>query len=481
MGYEIKICEAVSEYEINELVKLFLPNEEFSIETDGALDNRQSFSVVFENERISRSASEFFYRGQPPDDKKELKNTIKRGLYESLSRTRNDRPPWGILTGVKPVKILRELSQKGMSRREMMGFMREYYYLREDKIQLLMETLEHQLPLIEPSSERGVGLYIGIPFCPTRCVYCSFPSNLLKEGEMKRYLEALFEEIRFAGEEMGRRGLYPESIYIGGGTPTTLSAGQLQELLSLLFHCFSMENCMEFTVEAGRPDTITEEKLRVIRSFGIRRISINPQSMNQRTLDLIGRSHGVEEIYRAYEMARKSGIEIINMDLIAGLPEEDETLFLNTVERIRDLEPENITIHTLALKRASRLKEQDSHYNYREAHRLSAMVERSREMMTQSGYAPYYLYRQKYMVGNFENIGYSKEGFQCLYNIRTMDERQTMIALGAGGISKICFPGENRIERSANVSNYEIYIERIGEMKERKAREIFAFYPEAGK
>lgn len=478
MGYEIKICEAVSKYEIDELVKLFLPIEEFSIETDGALDDSQSFSAVFEDERISKPAEDFFYREQAPGDKKELKNVIKRGLYEALSRVRGDRPPWGILTGVKPVKIVRELFQKGMSCREIMDFMGEYYYLREDKIQLLMQTLENQFLLSEPRSERAVGLYIGIPFCPTRCVYCSFPSNIPKEGEMERYLEALFEEMRFAGEEMQRRGMYPESVYIGGGTPTTLTAEQLQALLAHVFRCFFMERCVEFTVEAGRPDTITVEKLRVIRSFGIRRISINPQSMNQRTLDLIGRSHRAEDIFEAFEAARKVGMEIINMDLIAGLPEEDGEMFLNTVEQVRSLGPENITIHTLALKRASRLKETDSHYNYREAQRLSVMVDQSRALMAQSGYEPYYLYRQKYMVGNFENIGYSKKGFQCLYNIKTMDERQTMIALGAGGISKICFPSENRIERSANVSNYEIYIERLSEMKERKVREIFAFYPE---
>lgn len=478
MGYEIKICEEVSKYEINELVKLFLPVEEFSIEMDGALDYNQSFSAVFEGAKISEAPEFFFYRGENPKEKKELKNVIKRGLYDAFSRHRGYEPPWGILTGVKPVKIVRELRETGKTDEEIRLFMKEYYYLKEDKIELLMETLENQYLVSQPRSEKAVGIYIGIPFCPTRCVYCSFPSNTLKPGAMEQYLECLFEEIRFTGEEMKRRGLYPESVYIGGGTPTTLSGVQMEELLTRVFRHFSMEKCVEFTVEAGRPDTITEEKLKVIRSFGIRRISINPQSMNQRTLDLIGRSHKVEEIYEAYEAARKTGMEIINMDLIAGLPEEDEETFLKTVEEVAELEPENITIHTLALKRASRLKEEDDHYNYRQAQRLSGMVDKSRKMMGERGYGPYYLYRQKYMVGNFENIGYSKPGFECLYNIKTMDERQTMIALGAGGISKICFPEENRIERSANVSNYEIYIERLEEMKERKEREIFAFFPE---
>ncbi len=472
--YYIKLCSTVSVYEIEELVKMFVPKGNYEITVDEALDLDQSFSVVFEKETISEQVSRFYYRGQTPEDKKQLRNAIKRGIMTALEKHTKKSLPWGILTGVKPVKIVRELYQNGMKSADILNYMREFYLISDDKAQLLLRILKNQYELSAVRAPENVGIYLGIPFCPTRCVYCSFTANVAKDGEIERYLDALYKEVEAVSLSMKKTKLMTESFYIGGGTPTTLSAGQLEGLLDKIFSSFDLSRCEEFTVEAGRPDTITEEKLRVIRSFGIRRISINPQSMNEKTLKAIGRLHSPEQIRQAYELARKTGIEIINMDLIAGLPGEESGDFKRTLDIVTGLEPENITVHTLALKRASRLIEEDAEFNYREVEKLSEMVAISQKMMDEAGYEPYYLYRQKYMVGNFENIGYAKPGTECLYNIKTMDERQTMIALGAGGISKRFYPDENRIERAANVSNYEIYIERIDEMIERKNQLIFA-------
>lgn len=471
--YDIRICSAVSTYEIEELVKMFVPKGNYEITVDEALDLTQSFSVVFDGQTISEPIETFFYRGNAPADKKALRNAIKRGIFTAFSKATDKKLAWGILTGVKPSKIVRELYQSGRSHEEIYDFMQEFYYLDDDKAGLLIKTLKNQYELSEVASEKHVGIYLGIPFCPTRCVYCSFTANVAKEGEKERYLEALFKEIEAVSSKMKETGYITESFYIGGGTPTSLSAEQMDSLLTKIFECFDMENCREFTVEAGRPDTITREKLDVIRKHGIKRISINPQSMSEKTLKTIGRMHSPEQIKEAYAVAREAGIEIINMDLIAGLPGENLDDFKKTLDAVVEMEPENITIHTLALKRASKLKEEDDEYNYREVEKLSSMVDFSRDMMDRFGYEPYYLYRQKYMVGNLENIGYSKNGYECLYNIRTMDERQSMIALGAGGISKRFYPAENRIERAANVSNYEIYIERIDEMIERKNQLLF--------
>ncbi|MDO4481293.1 MAG: coproporphyrinogen dehydrogenase HemZ [Bacillota bacterium] len=472
--YEIKLCSSVSVYEIEELVKMFVPKGNYEITVDEALDTSQSFSVVFEKEVISGSIEGFYYKGEKPADKKALRNAVKRGIFDALSRSLGKTLPWGILTGVKPVKIVRELYQKGIGCEEISSYMKEFYYLNDDKTRLLMNTLRNQYELSGEKIPGSAGVYLGIPFCPTRCVYCSFTANVAGRAEIERYLEALHKEIEYVSGRMKERGIKTESFYIGGGTPTALDSDQLDRLLGKIFESFDFSCCSEFTVEAGRPDTITEDKLKIIRKYGIGRISINPQSMNLKTLEAIGRLHSPEQIKEAFAMARNAGIEIINMDLIAGLPGENLDDFKRTLSLVTEMEPENITVHTLALKRASRLKEEDSDFNYREVEKLSQMVDFSRNLMESLGYRPYYLYRQKYMVGNLENIGYAKPGTECVYNIKTMDERQTMIALGAGGISKMYYPEENRIERAANVSNYEIYIDRIDEMLERKEQLIFA-------
>ncbi len=395
------------------------------------------------------------------------------------------RNPWGELTGVKPVKLTRELfkgnpynGRKPHEKPEVYRILTEEKGLSSDKASLLIEIYERQQKVLKGEEYLKAGLYIGIPFCPTRCLYCSFTSNQKPYREIERYLEALIEEIEYTGKRCIESGLGIETIYIGGGTPTTLDSGQLNRLLDSVLHNFDLCKLKEFTLEAGRPDTITAEKLSLAKDHGVDRISINPQSMKERTMDLIGRSHSPSDILRAFEIADKSGISVINCDLIAGLPEESVGDFEHTLKTMIGLGPANITVHTLALKRASRLIEQDASYHESHSDVVSDMIELSHHMLRESGYVPYYLYRLKRMAGSLENTGWCKPGTEGLYNIRIMDEQQSILALGAGGMSKVFFPEENRLERVPNVNNYEVYIERLQQMLDRKEQGIFKMMPE---
>ena len=404
----------------------------------------------------------------------EERDREKRRVFEELSELTGYRPEWGTLTGVRPAKLANELMDSGLSEEETAAVFRDRYCVAEDKISLLLETCRNQRFLTSEPAGRTVGVYIGIPFCPTRCLYCSFASNQATEEAMQRYLEALLREIDAAGERLGDLGVKPESIYVGGGTPTSLSAASLERVLSRVTERFDLSGLKEFCVEAGRPDTITEEKLRVMERFGVDRVSINPQTMNEETLQAIGRSHRVSDVREAFSMVKRSGIRYINADLIAGLPGEDYEMFRGTLEQVIGLEPDNITVHTLAVKRASRLREQNENYHYENARGVGRMVSDAREILAKAGYHPYYMYRQKHMAGNYENVSYALAGSESVYNIRIMDEHQTIVALGAGGISKAYYPDRNRLVRVPNVTNFEIYIERLDEMIGRKEKDLYA-------
>ncbi len=396
--------------------------------------------------------------------------------------------PWGELTGVKPVKLTRELfkgnpynGRQPHEKDEVRRILIEERGLSRTKADLLIEIYEYQQRVLQGEAYRSCGLYIGIPFCPTRCLYCSFTSNQKPYEEVERYLKALLEETEYVGRRLRETGMTVETIYIGGGTPTTLDEGQLERLLDAVLHNYDLCKLREFTLEAGRPDTITAGKLRIAREHGVDRISINPQSMKERTLELIGRSHTPQEILKAFEIASGSGIPVINCDLIAGLPEESTGDFEKTLETIMALRPANITVHTLALKRASRLIEKDASYHETHADVVSEMIELSNEMLRDGGYLPYYLYRLKRMAGALENTGWCLPGTAGIYNIRIMDEQQSIVALGAGGMTKVYFPSENRLERVPNVNNYEVYIDRLQEMLERKEQGLFNMIPEIDK
>ena len=384
--------------------------------------------------------------------------------------------PWGELHGVKPVKLTRELFEgkhNCKNEDDVRNILKERYQASEEKIDLLVEIYKYQDKMLGTPDENSIGLYIGIPFCPTRCLYCSFTSNQKPKEEIDRYLVALKEEIKYCGKRMKETGIYPESIYIGGGTPTTLDEYQLKDLIDTVLQYIDLCKLKEFTIEAGRPDTITREKLRVMKDNGISRISINPQSMKERTLELIGRSHSPEDIRNAFKLSDEEGFDIINCDLIAGLPEETPLDFENSLKEIISLKPKNITVHTLALKRASRLIELDDSYHEKEKDIVPVMIDKASELLRANGYTPYYLYRLKRQAASLENVGWQKDDTPGIYNIRIMDEKQSILALGAGGISKIYYPKENRLERIPNVSNYEIYIERLAEMLDRKENNFF--------
>lgn len=455
--YNIIIKNVTDKYDYNELLKIFLKPDEFKVYgDDDAVDMNADDAFITINE-----------------DGNSDKNLIKREIYLKLSQLTNQQPAWGILTGVRPVKLTGELVEKHGSVEAVEKLLREFFLVNEEKTALLINTYKYQQEILGKAKDDSVGVYIGIPFCPTRCLYCSFTSNQKGPEEIEKYLESLLQEIEYAGNAMKEKGMYTESVYIGGGTPTTLTAEQLDKLISKVKESFDLSKCLEFTVEAGRPDTITAEKLKVISDHGINRISINPQTMKDETLQLIGRSHTVNNIREGFKIAAEAGNFIINADLIAGLPNETPEDFAKSLEEVISLNPANITVHTLAVKRASRLIEADESYHYTRVQVVEEMLAIAKKMLKDEGYRPYYLYRQKHMAGAQENVGYCKGDTPCIYNIRIMEEKQSILALGAGGISKKFYPAENRLERVPNVSNYEIYIERLNEMIDRKRKNFF--------
>ncbi len=421
--------------------------------------------------------------------KNELKRMVFR-LLEGIPSSELPRifrrvPEWGTMTGVRPAKIsMRELLQ-GKPREKVEADLGEIYCCHPDKVKLCMEVAEREAALLrEVDCSGGYSLYIGIPFCPTTCLYCSFPSYPYERfGKLSgEYLEALLRELEAVGQECAGHPL--TSIYVGGGTPTALSAGQLDRLLVQVERCFPVEECLEWTVEAGRPDSITEEKLRVLRQHGISRISINPQTMQEETLRYIGRKHSVEDVGTAFALARELGFDNINMDLIAGLPGERLPHFEDTLEQIRRLEPDSITVHSLVIKRASKLREMleqgDDSQGQEAARReqMDLMVKRAMAFGEEHGYAPYYMYRQKNSSGQFgvssqENIGFARPGKESLYNILMMEEMQTIAAVGAGASTKHYHVSGQIVSRIENVKSITDYIGRIDEMIARKRGRIW--------
>lgn len=452
--YKLDFNKSPGEYELRELIRMFIPSTEFEILTG-------DFKGLEEGDKLIKI----------PDEITD-KEAGKRFIYDTFKQITGKDLAWGTLTGVRPVKLTGELFEKYKDKEGVLEALETIYYVRRDKADLLVDVRLRQEAFLADKDEKLVALYIGIPFCPTRCLYCSFPSYTGTEDRVKAYLKALYQEIDAIGRLMAEKGLYPESIYIGGGTPTSLSAKQLADLTDKINKSFDLTRLKEYTLEAGRPDTITTDKLLEIKDKGVDRISINPQTTKEKTLDLIGRCHSNQELYQAFDIANKIGFKAINADLIAGLPGESVGDFEKSLKDIIELEPDNITVHTLSVKRSSRLKKDSPLYSYGQDIDWEGMLETGSRLLNKQGYKPYYLYRQKQMVNNLENVGYSLPGKEGIYNIRIMEEHQTILALGAGAVSKICYPRENRLERVPNVSNYEVYIDRIDQMIERKRKEI---------
>ena len=407
-------------------------------------------------------------------DHSATKNVIKKLFYQMLVGRTGHELPWGSLTGIRPTKIALSRLEDGWKEDDIRRFMKETYMTSDEKINLSVEIAAREKHLMEPINyDSGYSLYVGIPFCPTTCLYCSFTSYPISKwkGRTGLYLEALFKELEYTAEKMKGRPL--DTIYFGGGTPTSLPAEDIDAILCKLEQLFDTKNVLEFTVEAGRPDSITEEKLKVLASHGISRISINPQTMNQKTLDLIGRRHTVENVKEKFHMARALGFDNINMDLIMGLPGEDLDDVKHTLEEIEALKPDSLTVHSLAIKRAARLNMFKEEYADLKISNTPEMIALSEACARRMGMEPYYLYRQKNMAGNFENVGYSLPGKACLYNILIMEELATIVACGAGTTTKVVFPSENRRERCENVKEVEQYISRIDEMIGRKEKILY--------
>lgn len=385
------------------------------------------------------------------------------------------KSPWGILTGIRPAKIAMKLLTEGKTNDEIIAYFTGVCGTTAQKAALVLETARQELPVKQAMYPDGISLYIGIPFCPTRCLYCSFVTCGTRQAAklIPDYLACLNKEIAYAGALTARSGKRIETVYIGGGTPTTLNAEQLSVMLSQIRDCFDLSHCREFTVEAGRPDTVTADKLNVLKQHRVSRISINPQSMNKKTLHIIGRAHTPAQIRDAVALARSCGFDNINMDVIAGLPGETPDDFRHTMEEVETLSPENTTVHTMSVKRSSRLHEYLDQYTLSDADTVEEMVDFAYAYLKTQGKHPYYLYRQKHQLGNLENVGYAKQGCDSLYNIYIMEELQTILSLGCGGVTKTVDPVTDRIERIFNVKEPKDYIERIDEMLARKEH-VFA-------
>ena len=443
-----------------------------------------------------------------------VKKELARQIYSILSKNTGKKMPWGMLTGVRPAKIPYEMMEKGMTEVEIISELQNYYFVSPKKASLAYTIAKTEKSILERNTRDMVSLYIGIPFCKSRCHYCSFTSNCIDKNAylVRKYTDALKREIQMINEDiLKREKLKIQTIYIGGGTPTSVSNEELADLLQFIENTLDLRNLEEYTLEAGRPDTIDREKLITIKNSKVSRISINPQTMNLETLKAIGRSHTPEEVKEAFYLARDIGINNINMDIIVGLPGETLSMFEHTLKEIRQMNPENLTVHALSIKRASKLREEldtlDKHDKHKNNSHLkdvrlnknetdnenyaydkgnsecaniwesrlfvadetaNAMVDMAYNYALSMGMNPYYMYRQKNIAGNLENVGYSKPGFECIYNIQIMEEKQTIIAFGAGAVTKVVYPEENRIERAFNVKNLENYITRIDEMIERK-------------
>lgn len=462
-------------YEMEKLVRLFLPNEKIEV-TKEKSDEGGLYTEVGDEITVEFKADGFEKRLTAPlCDDNEMQ--MGRMVYSLFGEYTSFYPKWGVLTGVRPSKLLMATEKRlGREKAE------EYFYndllVTEEKYALARRVADCEEKIISLSKSKSFSFYISIPFCPTRCSYCSFVSHSVQNEKARalvpEYCRLLSEELKLTGEIAKELGLTLESVYIGGGTPTTLSANQMAELLKSVEDSFDLSVCREFTVEAGRPDTVTEEKLRVIKNSPVTRISINPQTFSDEVLKNIGRCHSAKETETAFNLARKIGFDCINTDLIAGLPGDTEEGFKHSLDKAFSLDPENITVHALALKRSSYLGEQDMRVTAENAKKADAMLEYTYNKLNEK-YHPYYMYRQSKSAGNLENVGWCKENTECRYNIFMMEECHTVLGAGGGAVTKLKADSSPIIERIFNFKYPFEYISGFRELCERKKR-ISEFY-----
>lgn len=464
-------------YEIEAVCKLFFHTARFDFSNDLEKLNGNSYilaSVIWDNGLFV--LAEIRLNGDEPEKKiTALPLTIKenviehelcRLIYHILCKKTGITPPWGLMTGIRPVKKVNELIQQGLSKDEIEKNLTERFELSHAKFNLAYETAINQLPILDGINKCAVSLYVSIPFCPTRCSYCSFVSHSMDSAIklMPEYISALCRELEIIGNIVRETDTEIDTIYFGGGTPTSISARDIEKIMRTVADNFALDRIREYSFEAGRPDTITEDKLRVIKEYGADRISVNPQTLNDDVLRVIGRKHSGDDAIKAFELARKIGFDNINTDLIAGLPTESADSFRNTLDKITELSPESITVHTLTVKRSADLFESGCTNMTNPA---AKMVDYSIEKLMSCGYLPYYMYRQKNTVDNLENVGYAKKGFESQYNIFIMDETQTIIGAGCAASTKLVYP-DGKISRIHNYKFPYEYIRRFNELMQKK-------------
>ena len=475
-------------FELENISRLFLPQEKIQVVyglredrsgviADTILERAEADTLLICRLRLDDFDRTLSYRvpNDHPHYRGECELRMAELLYRLFTELFGVTHGWGLITGVRPVKLLRrEIRENGEEKA--LDWMRNRLLVKEDKLRLCWETLKAENKILELSRPESFSLYVSVPFCPTRCDYCSFVSQTVEKASklIPQYVELLCKEIAYTGELADQLGLRLETVYFGGGTPTTLSADQLAQVTRAVEASFDLSRLREYTVEAGRPDTVTEEKFRALKAAGVTRVSINPQTLRQTVLDAIGRRHTVEQFYDAYDLARRCGFGNVNTDLIAGLPGDDFEGFCGTLEGILQLDPESVTIHTLSMKRASNLVIQ-KRADYRAQDDAVRMVSRTMDALPCAGYHPYYLYRQSRMVGNQENVGWARPGYEGLYNVYIMDETHTILACGAGAVTKLKQPGTDYLERVFNYKFPYEYNREFGEMLSRK-QQIKEFY-----
>lgn len=466
-------------FELENLTRLFFPNEKITVIRDFSepqppcIYTEVSDKITISVNIGSFNKSETAVKKLADDDNELVSAQL---LYKLLCDLTGLTQPWGILTGVRPVKLLRRLAEESSEEQAVKKFEKDFFVSNE-KIALSRETEHNERKILELSKPESFSLYVGIPFCPSRCSYCSFVMASIERAEklIEPYTKLLCEEIKQTAEIANKLGLRLETVYFGGGTPTTLSAEQLDTVLRTVNKSFDMSTCREFTVEAGRPDTIDIAKLFALKENKVDRISINPQTVNDEVLKTIGRKHTAQQFFDAFELARKCGFDNINTDLIAGLPTDTPESFKNSLDSIVRLNAECITVHTLCMKRASRLTTEGVTLDLQQARDAREMLAYTQNILGQNEYIPYYMYRQSRMVGNLENVGWSKKGFESLYNVYVMDETHTILACGSGGVTKLKRNNPDYLERIFNFKYPYEYIDRFDELIQRKSG-IMQFY-----
>lgn len=460
-------------FELENLTRLFFPDEKINVyREEQKTVTPYILAELADRVTVKAEINGFVSELSAPlgsDDNSNELITVQL-LYKILCRYSGINQPWGLLTGVRPVKLFRKVCEESGVDKAKQTFLDEFFVSRE-KLNLAFDTEQHEKRILELSKPESFSLYVGIPFCHSRCSYCSFVMASIERAKklIEPYVNLLCEEIKATAEIANRLGLRLETVYFGGGTPTTLNAEQLNRVLKTVNTSFNMTTCREFTVEAGRPDTIDKERLFALKENNVDRISINPQTTNNSVLQAIGRKHSVEQFFSAFELARKCGFNNINTDLIAGLPTDTVESFKSSLDSMLSLSAECITVHTLCMKRASTLTKEGVSLNRDDAETARKMLQYAQDSLISNEYIPYYLYRQSRMVGNLENVGWSKPGFESLYNVYVMDETHTILACGSGGVTKLKNQADDYLERIFNFKYPYEYIDRFDEIIARKS------------